>query len=136
MRFCIRPIDGAFKLLAIMDIRAPVDLAAVHRDVDNVSWASNTTLDDGSDFYVANRGDNTIVRMRQNGSVVAVRRVGRLLSSAKSHHPIVALGGEADTASPPQIGRSRPIATLRAYHLLWCTTCPQMVGFFRQRGGP
>ena len=38
-------------------------------------WASNTTLDDGSDFYVANRGDNTIVRMRQDGSIVAIRRV-------------------------------------------------------------
>jgi hypothetical protein len=50
----------------------PVDLAAVQRDQDNVNWASNTTLDDGSDIYVANRGDNTIV---QDGSVVAVRRV-------------------------------------------------------------
>jgi hypothetical protein len=50
----------------------PVDIAAVQRDADNVNWASNTTLDDGSDLYVANRGDNTIVRMRQDGSVVAV----------------------------------------------------------------
>jgi hypothetical protein len=56
-------------------LNLPVDLAAVRRDVDNVNWASNTTLDDGSDLYVANRGDNTIVRMRQNGSVVAVGRV-------------------------------------------------------------
>jgi hypothetical protein len=32
-------------------------------------------LDEGSDFYVANRGDNTIARMHQNGSVVALRRV-------------------------------------------------------------
>jgi sugar lactone lactonase YvrE len=32
-------------------------------------------LDEGSDFYVANKGDNTIVRMRQTGEVVAVRRV-------------------------------------------------------------
>jgi hypothetical protein len=53
-------------------LNLPVDIAAVKRDADNVNWASNTTLDDGSDFYVANRGDNTIVRMRQNGSVVAV----------------------------------------------------------------
>jgi hypothetical protein len=56
-------------------LNLPVDLAAVQRDADNVNWASNTTLDDGSDFYVANRGSNTIVRMRQNGRVVAVRRV-------------------------------------------------------------
>jgi hypothetical protein len=56
-------------------LKLPVDLAAVQRDVDNINWASNTTLDEGSDFYVANRGNNTIVRMRQNGHVVAVRRV-------------------------------------------------------------
>ena len=53
----------------------PVDLAAVQRDADNINWASNTSLDDGSDFYVANRGNNTIVRMSQDGTVVAVRRV-------------------------------------------------------------
>jgi hypothetical protein len=56
-------------------LRLPVDLAAVHRDADNINWASNTTLDEGSDFYVANRGNNTIVRMTQSGNVVAVRRV-------------------------------------------------------------
>jgi hypothetical protein len=53
----------------------PVDLTPVKRDKDDVSWASNTTLDDGSDFYVANQGDGTIVRMRQDGTVVAIRRV-------------------------------------------------------------
>jgi hypothetical protein len=56
-------------------LQLPVDLAPAQRDTDNVAWASNTTLDDGSDFYVANRGNNTIVRMRQNGSVVGVRGV-------------------------------------------------------------
>jgi hypothetical protein len=56
-------------------LNLPVDLAAVQRDADDVNWASNTTLDEGSDFYVANRGDNTIVRMRQDGGVVAVRHV-------------------------------------------------------------
>jgi hypothetical protein len=53
----------------------PVDLTPVKRDASNMNWASNTTMDDGSDFYVANRGNNTIVRMRQDGSVVAVGRV-------------------------------------------------------------
>jgi hypothetical protein len=57
------------------DLKFPVDLAPVQRDVDNLNWASNTTLEDGSDFYVANRGNNTIVRMKQDGTVVAVRRV-------------------------------------------------------------
>ena len=56
-------------------LRLPVDLAPVQRDADSINWASNTTLDDGSDFYVANRGNNTIVRMGQSGNVVAVRSV-------------------------------------------------------------
>jgi len=56
-------------------LKLPVDLAAVQRDVDSITWASNTTLDEGSDFYVANRGDNTIVRMRQDGTVLGVRHV-------------------------------------------------------------
>ena len=76
---------GSVSRISSPSLKLPVDLAAVHRDVDDVNWASNTTLDDGSDFYVANRGDNTIIRMRQNGSVVAVRRVlvdGRELGNA------------------------------------------------------
>jgi DNA-binding beta-propeller fold protein YncE len=56
-------------------LKLPVDLAAVQRDADSINWASNTTLDEGSDFYVANRGNNTIVRMDQHGNVIAVRRV-------------------------------------------------------------
>jgi hypothetical protein len=38
------------------------------RDADNVNWACSTTLDDGSDIYVVNRVDNTIVRIHQNGA--------------------------------------------------------------------
>jgi hypothetical protein len=76
---------GSVSRISSPSLKLPVDLAAVQRDADNVNWASNTTLDDGSDFYVANRGSNTIVRMRQDGSVVAVRRVlvdGRDLDNA------------------------------------------------------
>jgi len=53
----------------------PVDIAPVQRDNDDPKWASNTTLDQGSDIYVANRGNNTIVRMHQDGGVVGARRV-------------------------------------------------------------
>jgi DNA-binding beta-propeller fold protein YncE len=56
-------------------LNLPVDLAAVQRDTENFNWAGNATLDQGSDFYVANHGNNTIVRMRQDGTAVAVRRV-------------------------------------------------------------
>jgi hypothetical protein len=66
---------GLNKRINSFALNLPVDLAPVEIDTDNINWASNTTLDDGSDFYVANRGDNTIVRMRQDGTVVAIRRV-------------------------------------------------------------
>ena len=75
--FGIAP-NQVFKAGKVTRIRSsvlsmPVDLAPVVIDTDDPMWASNTTLDEGSDFYVANRGDNTIVRMRQDGTVVAVR---------------------------------------------------------------
>src|SRR5215831_1310908 len=56
-------------------LNQPVDLAPAAIETNNPNWASNTTLDAGADFYVANRGNNTIVRMRQDGTVVAVRKV-------------------------------------------------------------
>ena len=58
-------------------LNQPVDLAPVTEETTDVHFASNTTLDSNSDFYVANRGDNTIVRMTQNGQVVSVRKVTR-----------------------------------------------------------
>src|SRR5262249_52726041 len=65
----------------------PVDLAPAENETVNPNWASNTTLEVGVDFYVANRGNNTIARMRQDGTVVAVRKVrlhdGRPLGSAR-----------------------------------------------------
>jgi hypothetical protein len=53
----------------------PVDLTPVHVETEDPNWSSNTTIEEGSDFYVCNRGNDTIVRMRQDGTVVAVRRV-------------------------------------------------------------
>lgn len=64
----------------------PVDLAPVRTETENPNWSSNTTMEEGSDFYVCNRGSGTVVRMRQDGLVVAVRRVrvdGRSLGRAR-----------------------------------------------------
>jgi len=66
---------GSVSRIRSRSLQMPIDLAPVQRDADDANWASNTTLDDGSDFYVVNQGNNTIVRMRQDGSVVAVRAV-------------------------------------------------------------
>jgi hypothetical protein len=83
-------------------LNLPVDLTPVERDRDDINWASNTTLDQGSDFYVANAGDNTIVRMGQNGTVVAIRRVmvnGQSLDNV-SLNGIAASTVAPDTAPP------------------------------------
>jgi len=66
---------GSVTRISSPALNLPVDLAPATRDTENVNWASNTTLDKNSGFYVANRGDNTIVRMQQNGHMVAIRRV-------------------------------------------------------------
>jgi hypothetical protein len=66
---------GSVSRISSPELNTPVDLTPVVVDTDDPMWASNTTLDNGSDFYVANRGDNTIVRMTQAGKVVGVRRV-------------------------------------------------------------
>jgi hypothetical protein len=72
--------DKVFSLGSVTRITSqwlnlPVDLAPVQRDLSNPNWASNTTLDEDSGFYVANRGDNTIVRMSKDGTAQAIRRV-------------------------------------------------------------
>jgi hypothetical protein len=68
-------------------LNQPIDLAPVTIETSDPNWAANTTLDVQSDFYVANRGNNTIVRMRQDGTVVAVRHVrlegGRSLGNGR-----------------------------------------------------
>jgi hypothetical protein len=56
-------------------LNLPVDLAPADIETTDIRWASNTTLEKNADFYVANRGDNTILRMRQDGTFVALQRV-------------------------------------------------------------
>jgi hypothetical protein len=75
----------------------PVDLAPAVPETDDSNFSSNTTLNEGSDIYVANRGNNTIVRMRQDGTVVAVREV-RLPNG----HPLggARINGIATSPSP------------------------------------
>lgn len=53
----------------------PIDLAPAVREVASAAFSSNTMLGAGSDIYVLNRGDNSIVRMRQDGEVTARRQL-------------------------------------------------------------
>lgn len=65
------PKRGVY-LFALLVIGAPaVPEGAAH------NFASNTTLGIGSDVYILNRGNNTILRMKESGPVLAVRDHGR-----------------------------------------------------------
>jgi hypothetical protein len=85
--------DGViFRVVGVSRLNAeeldkPIDLAPAEIETSDPDWASNTTLEEEADFYVANRGNNKIVRMRQDGTVAAVRRVrladGRSLGHAR-----------------------------------------------------
>ncbi|HZG69291.1 MAG TPA: di-heme oxidoredictase family protein, partial [Herpetosiphonaceae bacterium] len=53
------------------ELKQPVDLAAAVPEIANPHFASHTTLAGGSDLYVLNRGDGSLVRLSQAGHVLA-----------------------------------------------------------------
>ena len=57
--------------LAAPEIKQPVDLAAAIPEIANPRFASHTTLASGSDLYIVNRGDGTLLRMSQDGRILA-----------------------------------------------------------------
>jgi hypothetical protein len=75
-------LDDDFRVFEVVETRRlesphfsePVDLAPAVPEIANPAFSSNTTVAGGADLYVANRGSGTIVRMRQDGRIVAVAR--------------------------------------------------------------
>ncbi len=65
---------GSPRLIKAPAFHRPLDLAPAVPEVANGVFSSNTTLAGNSDIYVLN-ADGTIVRIHQDGRVVAVRRV-------------------------------------------------------------
>lgn len=63
------------RLIRSRALDQPVDLAPARIETTDPNWASNTTMEEGSDFFVCNRGNGTVVRMAQDGTVVAARRI-------------------------------------------------------------
>ena len=76
-------LDDDFEVFHVVETRrlespffsAPIDLAPAVPEIANPAFSSNTTLAGGADLYVANRDSGTIVRMRQDGEVVAVAQI-------------------------------------------------------------
>jgi hypothetical protein len=97
---------GSVSRIRSAALNIPIDLTPVERNTGDANWASNTTLDEasgsGSDFYVANQGDNTIVRMKQDGTVVAIARVtvhGQPLDDVSLNG--IAASADATDITPP-----------------------------------
>jgi hypothetical protein len=59
------------ELLESAEFKQPVDIAPAVPEIANPRFASHTTLAGGSDLYVANRGDGTLLRIDQQGRVLA-----------------------------------------------------------------
>jgi uncharacterized integral membrane protein (TIGR00698 family) len=76
-------LDDDFRIFEVLETRrlqspyfsTPVDLAPAVPEIANPAFSSNTTAAGGADLYVANRDSGTIVRMRQDGRIVAVARI-------------------------------------------------------------
>lgn len=76
-------LDDDFEVFHVVGTRrlespylsAPVDLAPAVPEIANPAFSSNTTLAGGADLYVVNRDSGTIVRMHQDGRIVAVAQV-------------------------------------------------------------
>ena len=61
--------------ISVPEFNIPIDLAPATREVAHGSFASNTALGGGSDLYVLNRGNNSIVRLSLEGEVLGVRTI-------------------------------------------------------------
>ena len=94
----------------------PVDLAAALPEIANPSFASHTTLAGGSDIYVANRGDGSLLRLSQDS---------RVLARAQIHLPNGGLLGQ---------GRIRAIAVSADAQRLWVTLQGDVPGFAGHEG--
>ena len=76
-------LDDDFEVFHVVGTRrlenhylsAPVDLAPAVPEIANPAFSSNTTLAGGADLYVANRDSGTIVRMHQDGRIVAIAQI-------------------------------------------------------------
>jgi hypothetical protein len=102
---------GAVQRFSSPEFDLPVGLAPTRPETEDSDWASNTTMFEFSDIYVANRGNNTIVRMQQDGTVIAVEQ------------PILPGGGSLGDA------RISGIATASDGSRIWITVTGTLPGY-------
>ena len=89
----------------------PIDIAAAVPEVANPRFSSHTTVAGGSDLYVANRGDGSLLRIDQSG---------RVLARAVIHVPGLGTLGA---------NRLRALAVSADAQRLWLTVQGELPGF-------
>ncbi len=73
---------GAIRALRAGELDCPVALAPAKPEAADKAHSANTTLSPGSDFYVLNRGNGTILLMSQEGLILGQRRLAMPSGSA------------------------------------------------------
>ena len=97
-------------------IQTPVDLAPAVPEIGSPAFSSHTTLAGGSDLYVANRGDGSLLRINEDG--LALARGAVILPDGST------LGAD----------RIRAIAVSADTHRLWLTVQGEVPGFAGHEG--
>lgn len=95
------------RTISLPQFDRPVDVAAAIPEIANPQFSSHTTLAGGSDLFVANRGDGSLLRVSQDGQLLAratievpglgplgADRLRAIATSADAQHIWITIGGE------------------------------------------
>ncbi|WP_254025287.1 di-heme oxidoredictase family protein [Mesorhizobium ventifaucium] len=95
------------RTISLPQFDRPVDVAAAIPEIANPQFSSHTTLAGGSDLFVANRGDGSLLRLSQDGRLLAratievpgvgplgADRLRAIATSADAQHIWITIGGE------------------------------------------
>ena len=104
------------RTISLPEFDRPVDVAAAIPEIANPHFSSHTTLAGGSDLFVANRGDGSLLRVNQDG---------RLLARATIDVP---------GFGPLGPDRLRAIATSADAQRIWITVGGEVPGFPGREG--
>ena len=125
-------VAGAPRFIRSPWFHRPVDLAPAVREVSSDNFSSNTTLGGGSDIYVLNRGDNSVVRINQAGQVLAARRIVAALPSFRVNGIAVSENGQTLWVSAVMAGGKGVVLQMPAFGAGFVT--PTMVSHAMQAG--
>jgi Di-haem oxidoreductase, putative peroxidase len=123
---------GAPRAITSRWFHTPVDISATVPEVASDNFASNTTLAAGSDLYVLNRGDNSVVRITQSGTFVDARRITANLPTFRVNGLAVSENAQTIWVSVVMTGGRGAVLQMPAFGSGFIT--PTMVEHARKAG--